>query len=170
MIAPRLLTVSSDSVPAGTGQAQAQAVRPVPPPTGVDNGHARPLAVTRESRCVRWRSRREEWTRLGVQVDGGAVCAEVLADLELLWAAEDEAELDLQEAAVASGYCTDHLRRLAREGRLPCIRRGRRMYFRAAELPRKSMRTDELAIGPYDPLADARQVAATRQNGGKDGA
>jgi hypothetical protein len=107
---------------------------------------------------------------LGVQVDGGAVCGEVLADFELLWAAEDEAELDLQEAAVASGYCTDHLRRLAREGRLPCIRRGRRMYFRAADLPMKSVRIDELSIGPYDPLADARRVAATRQNGGKDGA
>jgi hypothetical protein len=98
------------------------------------------------------------------------VCADVLADLELLWAMEDEAELDLQEAALESGYCTDHLRRLAREGRLPCIRRGRRLYFRAADLPRKSVRIDELAIGPYDPLADARQVAATRQNGGKDGA
>jgi hypothetical protein len=65
---------------------------------------------------------------------------------------------------------TDHLRRLAREGGLPCIRRGRRMYFRVADLPMKSVRIDELSIGPYDPLADARRVAATRQNGGKDGA
>jgi hypothetical protein len=126
--------------------------------------------VTREELLVRWRFRQQEWSRLGARVDGGLVCAEVLADLDLLWTTEDEAELDLQEAAVTSGYCTDHLRRLAREGRLPCIRKGRRMYFRIADLPRKSVRVDELAIGPYDPLADARQVAATRQNGGRDGA
>jgi hypothetical protein len=154
--------VLSDVVRGVTGQHQAEPVRPVPPPLGVDNGQGRAGSLTRESLRARWQSRQCEWARLGVQVAGQAVCMDVLSDLELLWAAEDDAELDLQEAAAASGYSTDHLRRLARENRLPCIRRGRRMYFRAADVPRKSVRIDELAIGPYDPLADARRVAAQR--------
>jgi hypothetical protein len=159
---PGSQAVLSDVVHMVTGQHPDQPVRPVPPPIGVDNGQGERGSVTRESLRERWQARHNEWARLGVQVAGEAVCGEVLADLELLWATEDDAELDLQEAAAESGYSTDHLRRLARENRLQCIRRGRRMYFRAADLPKKSVRIDELTIGPYDPLADARRVAAQR--------
>jgi hypothetical protein len=40
--------------------------------------------VTREELLVRWRFRQQEWSRLGAQVDGGLVSADVIADLELL--------------------------------------------------------------------------------------
>ncbi len=60
---------------------------------------------------ARWRRRREEWTRLGVQVDGAKVAAEVLADLEALLAAARDVPLTLHEAAQESGYSGDHLGR-----------------------------------------------------------
>lgn len=121
--------------------------------------------MTREEVLIRWRFRQQEWSRLGAQVDGGAICQEVVSDLELLWATEDAAELDLEEAAALSGYSSDHLRRLVRTRKLACVRRGHRMYFRTGDLPRKSVQVAELSIGAYNPVADARQVAAQRNMG-----
>jgi hypothetical protein len=73
MNSPLRQTVLSEAALVVTGQTQDQAVRPVPPPIGVDNGQPRPMAMTRENLCNRWRSRRDEWARLGVQVNGAAL-------------------------------------------------------------------------------------------------
>ena len=75
--------------------------------------------MTREEFVARWRAHLSEWARVGALVDGVKVCQEVLADLEALTRAEDEAVLSLSEAAVESGYSQDHLRRLLRMGKLP---------------------------------------------------
>ena len=125
--------------------------------------------MTREELLIRWRFRQQEWRRVGAQVSGASICQDVVEDLELLWTSEDAAELDLEEAASVSGYSTDHLRRLARTGKLPCLRRGHRMYFRTGDLPKKSVQVAELTIGAYNPVADARQVAAQRTLGGIHG-
>jgi hypothetical protein len=50
-------------------------------------------AMSHDDVLARWRRRREEWTRLGVQVDGAKVAAEVLADLEALLAAARDVPL-----------------------------------------------------------------------------
>jgi len=115
--------------------------------------------MTREDFVTRWRARRDELARLGAQVEGAKFCDEVLADFDAVTTYEDEALLGLQEAAKYSGYSTDHLRRLNHQGKLPARRDGRRLFFRAGDLPRKPARFDNKPILGYDPVADARRVA-----------
>jgi excisionase family DNA binding protein len=127
------------------------------------------MTMTRDELRLRWSARRAEWHQVRAFVDGASVCEQVLADLEYLWHGEDEAELTLEEASNLSGYSEDHLRRLVRENRLPSLRRGRRLFFRAGDLPRKSNRIDRHGTEAYDPIADARQVAARRNPGAMHG-
>lgn len=118
--------------------------------------------MTREEFVVRWRTHLSEWARVGALVDGAKLCQDVLQDFEAVTRAEDEAELTLAEAAVESHYSQDHLRRLHREGKLPAHRRGRRLFFRSADLPKKP---PALGFSPYDPIADARRVVSERREG-----
>jgi hypothetical protein len=121
--------------------------------------------MTRDELRSRWNDRRAEWCRLRALVDGASVCEQVLAELESVWDSEDESELTLEQASSLSGYSADHLRRLMRENKLPGLRRGRRLYFRTGDLPRKSNRIDSFTKESYDPIADARQVVARRNPG-----
>jgi len=125
--------------------------------------------VTREDFVTRWRARRDELSRLGAQVDGAKLCDEVLADVDALLTSEDEALLGLHEAAARSGYSSDHLRRLHRLGKLSARRDGRRLFFRAGDLPKKPTVVDARPILAYDPIADARRVATRTSSGGSNG-
>ncbi len=125
--------------------------------------------MTRESFVTRWRGRRDELARLGAHVDGAKLCDELLADVEAMLTSEDEALLGLHEAAVRSGYSRDHLRRLHRLGRLPARRDGRRLFFRAGDLPKKTNVVDVRPLHAYDPIADARRVATRTSSGGSNG-
>jgi hypothetical protein len=102
-------------------------------------------------------------------VDGAKLCDEVLADVEAMLTSEDEALLGLHDAAARSGYSSDHLRRLHRLGRLPARRDGRRLFFRAGDLPKKTNVVDVRPIRAYDPIADARRVATRTSLGGSNG-
>src|SRR5437899_13101095 len=93
--------------------------------------------MTREDFVTRWRTRQSEWARIGALVDGARVCEDVLQDFEAVTRAEDDAELSLSEAAAESGYSGDHLRRLHRLGNLAAYRKGRNLFFRSCDLPRK---------------------------------
>jgi DNA-binding FrmR family transcriptional regulator len=116
--------------------------------------------MTREDFVTRWRTRQSEWARIGALVDGARLCEDVLQDFEAVTRAEDDAELSLSEAAAESGYSSDHLRRLHRLGKVPAYRKGRNLFFRSGDLPRKpTART----FSPYDPVADARRVLNERQ-------
>lgn len=125
--------------------------------------------MTRHDFTTKWRARRDELARLGAQVDGAKLCDEVLADVEALLNSEDEALLGLREAAARSGYSSDHLRRLHRLGRLPARRDGRRLFFRAGDLPKKPSIVDARPVRAYDPIADARRVATRTSSGGSNG-
>jgi hypothetical protein len=83
--------------------------------------------------------------------------------------AEDEALIGLQDAAMKSGYSTDHLRRLHRLGKLSARRDGRRLFFRAGDLPKKPSIVDARPARAYDPVADARRVATRTSHGGSNG-
>jgi hypothetical protein len=89
------------------------------------------------------------------------------AELETALRAQRDAPVTLQQAATISGYGTDHLRRLHREGKLIATRAGRRLLFRTGDLPKKPT---TVVDGPprraYDPTAHARQVAIRRSRGG----
>jgi hypothetical protein len=115
--------------------------------------------MTRDEFVVRWRTRLAEWARVGALVDGAKLCEEVLADFEAVTRAEDDAELSLSEAAAESGYSGDHLRRLHRLGRLPAYRKGRNLFFRSGDLPKKPTAPRLLR---YDPVTDARRVTSQR--------
>ena len=125
--------------------------------------------MTRDDFSTRWRARRDELARLGAHVEGAKLCDEVLADFEAVTTAEDESLLGLQDAAARSGYSTDHLRRLHRLGKLPARRDGRRLFFRAGDLPKKPAVVDVRPLRAYDPIADARRVATRTSRGGTDG-
>ena len=125
--------------------------------------------MTRDDFINRWRARRDELARLGAHVEGAKLCDEVLADFEAVITAEDEALLGLNDAAARSGYSTDHLRRLHRLGKLPARRDGRRLFFRAGDLPKKPNVVDVRPLRAYDPHADARRVATRTSLGGTDG-
>jgi hypothetical protein len=90
-------------------------------------------------------------------------------ELEAALKAEDDKLLTLAQAAALSGYSTDSLRRMVREGKLQRVGRGQRLYFRAGDLPRKptakSFGVDVPHLVEYDPDADARMVARRRQHG-----
>jgi len=124
--------------------------------------------VTRLDFIARWRARRDELARLGAQVDGAKLCDEVLADVDALLNSEDEALLGLHDAAARSGYSSDHLRRLHRLGKLPARRDGRRLFFRAGDLPKKPTVVDARPVRAYDPIADARRVATRTSSGGSN--
>ncbi len=115
--------------------------------------------MTREDFLTLWRTRQSEWARIGALVDGARVCEDLLQDFEAVTRAEDDAELTLSEAAAESGYSTDHLRRLHRSGKLPAYRKGRNLFFRSGDLPRKPTAQ---RLSPYDPVADARRVMIRR--------
>src|SRR2546429_7579487 len=117
--------------------------------------------MTREEFRARWNARLNECIRLGIHVDGERFCREVLADFEAVIDAEDDRLLNLSDAAEASGYCSDHLRRLYRQGVLSGERRGRRIFFRSADLPKKPKSERVQSFGRYDPVADARRVMET---------
>src|SRR5881396_4019519 len=117
--------------------------------------------MTREDFVIRWRTRLSEWARIGALVDGAKVCENVLQDFEAVTRAEDDAELTLSEAAAESGYSSDHLRRLHRKGQLPAYRKGRSLFFRSGDLPRKPTAP---RFSPYDPVADAQRVISQRHN------
>ncbi len=125
--------------------------------------------MNREQFVARCRARHDEYLKVSALVDGAQLLNEVLADFALLCQEEDDAELNLGEAALESGYSSDHLRRLARLGKLRAYRRGRRLYFRRADLPKKLRNVDGLRPGRYDPVADARRVATRTSSGGSNG-
>ena len=122
--------------------------------------------VSRDELLRQLRARCDDLARLGALVRPEAVYGELLAKLERFFAEEDQRMITLEEAAVVSGYSRDHLRRLHRLHRIPAERRGRRLYFRAANLPKKTS-IDPAPSRGYDPLADARQVADRRAHGGE---
>ena len=113
--------------------------------------------MTREEFRERWNARQAECARLGIWLDGERACREVLADFESVIEAENGRILSVAEAAEASGYSPEQLRRLYRQGALPGERRGKRVFFRFADLPRKPRSHRSMTAG-YDPVADARQL------------
>ena len=112
-----------------------------------------------------WRARAADLRRWAA-AEGAACAWERAADeLEASLFVASDALVSLEVASTESGYSSDHLRRLARGGGLPSTRRGRRLFFRRGDLPRKPTSVDAAAPVRYDPLADARRVAARRTRG-----
>ncbi len=96
--------------------------------------------MTRKDFLVRWRSRRQEFQRVGALVEGAKLVDEVLADVEEFLLGEDSDLLTLTEAARESGYSADHLGRLVKAGAIPNSGRTNAPRIRRKDLPRKASR------------------------------
>lgn len=129
---------------------------------------------------------------LSAQIDGALFCRALLAQIDEVLGSALEQPVTLEKAARLSGYSSEHLRRLIREGQLATYRaegerkhrvlpsevpkrhRGARSNTPAAE-PAASGDADShpsapraLALprfGTYDPIADARSVLARVRGG-----
>lgn len=118
----------------------------------------------------RWLARREEWSRLHVQVDGAALADEVLADFDFITMEHGDAALSLTEAARESGYSVGHLGREIRAGRIQNAGREKAPKIRRRDLPRKPGALPESSSGPtLDRKRIARAVANSSTTGVSDG-
>lgn len=120
--------------------------------------------MTRAQILERWTARRDEWRRLRAQVDGGAIADEVLADLEAMDAGDGI--VTLREASRRTGYTSDHLSRLIRDGKLLNYGRKHSPRVKVGECPVKVQRAPSLAVrhaNAYHPEADARFLVSSRR-------
>jgi hypothetical protein len=94
--------------------------------------------VTAHELIARWKSRQDEWRRLGANVNGDAVASEIIADLEALATSRDAELLTPRQAAAKSGYHVESIGRLIRSGKLVNHGTPRRPLVKTSELPKKA--------------------------------
>ena len=112
----------------------------------------------------RWHARQTEWSRLHVQVDGAALAGEIVADLEKIAESDGSDALTLNAASELSGYSTDHLSRMLREGTIPNAGRKGVPRIRRADLPNRPKSVLASRHGqPYDAATDARLSLGVRR-------
>jgi hypothetical protein len=111
--------------------------------------------MTREEFRAKWSARRIEWEKLGVLLSAAKLCEEFIADFDNVLTSQDEAVVNTNEAAVITGYSRERLLGLYRQGKLRGHKKGKNVFFRAGDLPRKPNG------GPAAPTRD--QVAAEQE-------
>jgi hypothetical protein len=110
-----------------------------------------------------WTERQAEWSRFRVQVDGATLAGEIVGDLESLAKADGTEELTLTAASALSGYSSDHLSRLIRDGTLPNAGRKGAPRIRRADLPiRPGAGIASVRNKEYSPFTDARSLRVRR--------
>jgi len=116
--------------------------------------------MTREEFRAKWSARRIEWEKLGVLLSAAKVCEEFIADFENVLTSQDEAVVNTNEAAVMTGYSRERLLGLYRQGKLRGHRKGKNVFFRSGDLPRKPNRG--MAVNPkLEPTDEARATTRT---------
>jgi len=120
--------------------------------------------MTREEFRAKWTARRAEWDKMGVMLNGAKICEEFIADFENVLTSHDEAVVNTNQAAAMTGYSRAQLLRQYKEGRLRGHKKGKHVFFRAGDLPRKpnggrSIAAPRSATGDEELRAGARQLA-----------
>ena len=93
--------------------------------------------MTREEFRAKWSARRIEWEKLGVLLSAAKLCEEFILDFDDVLTSQDEAVVNTNEAAVMTGYSRERLLGLYRQGKLRGHKKGKHVFFRAGDLPRK---------------------------------
>jgi len=134
--------------------------------------NGRSLGTKLESLVKRWYAKAELFAEHKCQ-DVAATYRRVGDELERDLREWEDERLTIQEAAAESGYSTEHLRRLVRDGKLDGERApgGKsRMRLRRGGLPTKPSEghkeVAENQTSTYDPEEDARSIA--QRLGGSD--
>lgn len=111
------------------------------------------------------RQQHEVFTLSGAYIDGARFVARLLDTLGTVQITFAETPLTLAEAAVETGYSSDHLGWLIRVGKIPNGRRGAPRIWRK-DLPARADRpTARDRRSAYDIDADARALRIPRQRG-----
>ncbi len=118
--------------------------------------------MTREEFRAKWSARRVEWEKLGVLLSGAKLCEEFIADFENVLTSQDEAVLNTNEAAVMTGYSRERLLGLYRQGSLRGHKKGKHVFFRAGDLPRKP-RGGRAVVAPISQVADEETRVGARR-------
>jgi hypothetical protein len=118
--------------------------------------------MTREEFRAKWSARRAEWEKLGVLLSAAKLCEEFIADFENVLTSQDEAVVNTNEAAVMTGYSRERLLGLYRQGRLRGHRKGKNVFFRAGDLPRKP-RAGRPVVAPSSAVVDEKTRAGARR-------
>jgi hypothetical protein len=110
-----------------------------------------------------WRSLAATLEKYGAVRTSVAVlqCAE---DLEVAIIQDNDRLISLGEASDLSGYSTDHLGRLVRDGKLPNAGRKGKPLLRVGDLPRRSAKLGSPKSKRYDPDTDARFLRGRAEN------
>ena len=104
------------------------------------------------------------YSRVDAFVSGEKLCREIASELEELFDTASQECITVPQAALESGYCAEHIRRLVRAGTIENLGRPGAPKVRRAYLPRKPSRTQGKASA-YDPLADAQDLMLRREGG-----
>ena len=118
--------------------------------------------MTREEFRAKWSARRAEWENLGVLLSAAKLCEEFTADFENVLTSQDEAVLNTNEAAVITGYSRERLLGLYRQGKLRGHKKGKHVFFRAGDLPRKPNGGRQL-VGRTSEATDEETRAGARR-------
>lgn len=120
---------------------------------------------------TRWQTKAKELRQLGAEPTA-KVLERCAADLEEAYRDWNLQPLTLQEAAKESGYSTDHLGRLVRDGTIPNAGEKHSPRIRRGDLPRKPGHRSANGSKPPAPIRSrtemARSVVESSQ-GGHDG-
>src|SRR2546426_4548019 len=121
--------------------------------------------MTREEFHAKWAARRSEWEKLGVLVRGAKMREEFIADFENGLTSHDEAVLNTNQAAGMTGYSRAQLLRQYKEGRRGGHKKGKHVFFRAGDLPRKPKGARQVTSsrGSTAPPADEETRATARR-------
>ena len=96
---------------------------------------------------------------MNVQVDAASLVEQLIASLRLVRNAAGARSLTLVEAARVSGYSTDHLGRLIRNGHLTNVGRKHAPRVLERDLPKRLTRTVRAV---YNTASDARSLRSRR--------
>ena len=120
--------------------------------------------MTREAFIGRWSGVAAQLKRYSSLVDGAALLAEVLSDVETLFRTEASQELTIGEAADVSGYSTDHIARQLRQGALQNVGARHRPRVRRGDLPLKPKSLRSSPPTAIVPDTSRRQIARSVVN------
>jgi hypothetical protein len=117
--------------------------------------------MTREEFRAKWSARRVDWEKLGVLLSAAKLCEEFIADFEGVLTSQDEAVVNTNEAAVMTGYSRERLLGLFKQGKLRGHRKGKCVFFRAGDLPRKPMGVRRVVLSEGSTTSSANEQTRT---------
>lgn len=111
------------------------------------------MPTSLEALASQWRAVAAEMRRYGAETPATTLL-QAAAELDAALAEERAAVLTLAEAAELSGYSTDHLARMIRDGKIPNAGRPNAPRIRRSDVPRKA--------GALPPARPAPMLSATQ--------